>query len=52
MEFKNNKNIYSYQIQNISNQLLSKKTNPEFPSMTLKEIEINTKLLNDWINFK
>tara|TARA_Y100001980_G_C14516544_1_gene291860 strand:+ start:108 stop:1142 length:1035 start_codon:yes stop_codon:yes gene_type:complete len=52
IEFKNNKNIYSYQIQNISNQLLNKKTTPEFPSMTLNEIEMNTKLLNDWIDFK
>ncbi len=51
-EFKNNPNIYSYQIQSISDQLLNKKDDPIFPSMTMKEIEINTKILEDWVNFK
>ena len=50
--FKNNENIYSYQIQKISDQILNKEITPQFPSMTMKEIEINTKLLDDWINFK
>ena len=50
IDFKNYKNIHSYQIQSISNQILSKKKSPHPPSMTLKEIEINTKILSDWIN--
>ena len=50
IDFRNNENIYSYQIQNISNQILNKKTTPNFPSMTLEEIEMNTKILSDWIN--
>jgi len=45
-----NKNIYSYQIENISNQLLTNKIKPVFPSMTLNEIEINTFLLEKWTN--
>ena len=50
IDFRNNENIYSYQIQNISNQILNKKTTPNYPSMTLEEIEMNTKILSDWIN--
>ena len=50
IDFKNYKNIHSYQIQSISNQILDKKKSPHPPSMTLKEIEINTKILSDWIN--
>jgi len=52
IDFRNNENIYTYQIQNISNQILKDKKTPCFPSMTLEEIEINTKILGDWINFK
>ena len=33
-------------------QLLNNSMTPSFPSMTIKEIEINTKILNDWINLK
>ena len=52
INFRNNENIYSYQIQNISNQIIQDKKTPCFPSMTLEEIEVNTKILEDWINFK
>ena len=52
IKFTNSENIYSYQIQNISNQLLDKNFTPNFPSITIGEIEINTKILEDWINFK
>ena len=50
IDFKNNENIYSYEIQNISNQILNGKKNPSFPSITFEEIEINTKILCDWVN--
>ena len=52
IDFLNNKNIYSYQIENISQKLLDKKKISSFPSMTMEEIEINTKILDEWINFK
>tara|TARA_B100001564_G_scaffold313666_1_gene287308 strand:- start:416 stop:1450 length:1035 start_codon:yes stop_codon:yes gene_type:complete len=52
INFTNKANIYSYQIQNISDQLLNGVITPQFPSMTKEEIEINTKILDDWINFK
>ncbi len=51
MNFENNENIYSYQIESISNQLLSRKFKPIFPSLTIEEIEINSNLLDRWINF-
>lgn len=52
INFRNDKNIYSYQIKNISDQLLNNSMAPSFPSMTIKEIEINTKIMDDWINLK
>ena len=52
INFHNNDNIYSYQIKNISNQLLQEKTEPIFPSITMDEIETNTKLLNEWVSLK
>jgi predicted dehydrogenase len=51
INYENNSNIYSYQIENISDQLTNKNIIPTFPSMTLREIEFNTKLLENWINF-
>jgi hypothetical protein len=51
MNFENNENIYSYQIESISNQLLSRKFKAIFPSLTIEEIEINSNLLDRWINF-
>ena len=52
IDFSNDMNIYAYQIKAISGQLLDKKTNPTFPSITMEEIEINTKIIEDWINSK
>ena len=49
INFKINKNIYSHQINNISEQLINKRTRPNFPSIDLEEIENNTKLLEQWI---
>ena len=51
IKFENNKNIYSYEIQDISNQILNNKKNPNFPSINFEEIETNTKILSHWINF-
>ena len=50
IDFKNSENIYSYEIQNISCQILNGKKNPSFPSISLEEIEVNTKILCDWVN--
>ena len=52
MNFENSENIYSYQIDNISSQLLDQKVKPVFPSLTIEEIETNSDLLDRWINFE
>ena len=52
INFKINENIYSYQIKNISEELLNKNSKANFPAISIDEIEINTKLLEDWINYK
>ena len=52
INFKINENIYSYQIENISKELLNKNSKANFPAISIDEIEINTKLLEDWINYK
>ena len=50
IKFVNYKNIYSHQIENISDQLLNKNKSPIFPSISLNEIELNTKILSKWLN--
>ena len=52
INFKINRNIYSNQIRNISEQLINNRTEPIFPSIGVKEIENNTKLLERWIESK
>ena len=49
LNFKND-GLYSYEIQEISNQLLNKYNLAHFPSIMFDEIEINTLLLNNWAN--
>ena len=49
LEFKNDKNFYSHQIENISKQLINKKNKPTFPAISIEEIDFNTELLEQWI---
>ena len=44
-------NIYSYEINQISDHLLKNKTYPEFPSINVDEIINNTNILYKWINY-
>ncbi len=46
-----NKNIYSYEINQISDHLLNNKIYPEFPIVNLDEIINNTNILHKWINY-
>tara|TARA_Y100000590_G_C15559136_1_gene954023 strand:- start:86 stop:1117 length:1032 start_codon:yes stop_codon:yes gene_type:complete len=46
-----NENIYSYEINQISNHLLENKTYPEFPSININEIINNTNILHSWLNY-
>ena len=44
------KNLYSYQIQNISKSLLENKRETFFPGFTINDTILNTKILESWIN--
>ena len=43
-------NIFSYEIESISNSLLNNQLNPEFPAIKRNETEVNMDILNKWIN--
>ena len=47
-----NKNIYSYQIKEISNQLIQNKIEPSKPAININEILLNTSIMNNWIDYK
>ena len=51
-ETNNVQNIYSKQIENISKQIRKNFRKPKFPSIGIKELELNTFLLEKWYNFK
>ena len=47
-EFKNLKNVYSLEIENISNDVINNKTEASFPGTNKKDIILNTKLIDRW----
>ena len=48
--FNNYKNIYSYEIEQVSKNILNGQNNPTYPSMSLDETLINMKIIEKWIN--
>tara|TARA_B110000114_G_scaffold172111_1_gene198521 strand:- start:1283 stop:1819 length:537 start_codon:yes stop_codon:yes gene_type:complete len=46
------KNIFSYEIQNISESIINNKVEAEYPAMTLSDTLLNAKILDDWLNDK
>ena len=44
------KNIFSYEIEAISNFIINKKKDPEFPAINRFETEVNMGILEKWIN--
>ena len=44
------KNIYSYEIENISKDILEGVTKPTFPSISIDKTIINTKILESWLS--
>ena len=42
-------NIYSYEIESISNSILNKKNEPDYPAISRIETEKNINILEDWI---
>ena len=49
-EFKEIKNIYALEIDNISKDIIESKTQASFPGMSKKNILLNSKIITDWIN--
>ena len=45
-----NKNIFSYEIEAISNLIINKKKDPEFPAINRFETEVNMGILEKWIS--
>ncbi len=45
-----NKNIYSYQIENISKNLSLNIFQPQYPGMSLKETLLNMYIIDEWLN--
>jgi|TARA_B100001540_G_C15793887_1_gene636723 predicted dehydrogenase len=43
-------NIFSYEIESISNSLLNDQLDPQFPAINRNETELNMVILNKWIN--
>ncbi len=48
--FNDIKNIYSYQIEQISKNILNGQKYPIYPSMSLDETLTNMKILDEWLN--
>ena len=49
IKIENNKNIYSYQIQSISQNLANGIFRPQYPGMSLKETLLNMELIDEWL---
>ncbi len=43
-------NIYSYEIESISDCILENKNEPNYPAMTIFDTYQNMKILDDWLN--
>jgi predicted dehydrogenase len=48
--FNDNKNIYSYQIEQISKNILNGKNKASYPGMNLDETLLNMKIIEEWLN--
>ena len=44
-----NQNIYSYEIQNLSQCILDKKIKPDYPGLTIDDTIGNMKIIDKWI---
>ena len=51
LSFANNKNIYGYQIEEISKNLIQGLNKINFPIMSLEETLLNMKIINDWLDY-
>ena len=50
IKIKFNNNIYSYEIDAVSKNILEKKIKPDFPGVSINETIGSTKILSQWLN--
>ena len=50
IEVKSYENIFSHEIENLSNSILEGKNELYYPAMTLEETMLNMKILEKWMN--
>tara|TARA_Y100000022_G_scaffold123996_1_gene107367 strand:- start:297 stop:1331 length:1035 start_codon:yes stop_codon:yes gene_type:complete len=50
LEIKNTKNLYTLEIEKISNDILNNKTEASYPGTSKNEILIGSKILDKWLN--
>ena len=48
--FENKKNVYSYQIEIISNNLINGVTKTEYPGVDIEETILNMEIIENWLN--
>ena len=51
LHFETDKSIYGYQIEEISKNLIQGLNKVNFPIMSLDEILLNMKIIDDWLNY-
>ena len=51
LSFETDKNIYGYQIEGISKNLIQGLSKVNFPIMSLDETLLNMKIIDDWLNY-
>tara|TARA_B100001057_G_C22857077_1_gene953073 strand:+ start:127 stop:1155 length:1029 start_codon:yes stop_codon:yes gene_type:complete len=51
INFETDKNIYNYQIEEISKILIDRLSKPNFPIVSLDETLSNMKIIDNWLNF-
>ena len=50
IKFESSKNTYSLEIENISKDIIDNKTEASFPGASKRDILLNTKIIDKWIN--
>ena len=52
VKIKSIDNIYTYEIEAVSNSIIKNKNQPDFPGLSINDTFQNTKILDDWLNEK
>ena len=50
ININSNENIYSYEIEAVSQSIIDKKTKANYPGLTIDDTILNMKIIDNWIN--